>query len=334
MTLQQPALPARVRPELLIVDDDAAIRRLLARVLHGMCPTVHEAGTAEEAAQILRSTTPDIILLDVNLPDRPGHVVLHQMREDPQLRMVPVIMLTGGATREDRLRAIEAGVTDFISKPFDAEELRARVGALLRLKSLTDSFEEAERVLVLLARAIDARSPHTFGHSSRVSSYAGQLAEAAGLTDEAVRIVRQGSLFHDFGKIAIRDAVLLKAAPLTEAEFEEMKRHPGLGCDLLRHLRTMGPVLPIVHDHHERLDGTGYPQGFRGDQIALEVRIVSIADVFDALTSTRPYRPAWEKGEALEILAAETRKGWWDSDLLTVFRAVVEHRPGDALRTA
>ena len=318
----------------LVIDDDEQIRRLIVRLLRPMGHVLEEAATAEEGLEKLRAAPPDLVLLDMQLPGRSGHEVLAEIRADPRTRLIPVVMITGAGTQERKLKAIEAGVTDFIGKPFSPEELVARVRALLELKLVTDALEDAEQVIIALARTIDARDRYTYGHSARVSLYAGLLGERLGLERRVLATVRQGALFHDFGKIAIRDAVLLKPAKLSNEEYAEIKRHPTEGRDLLQNMKTLAQAMPVVYHHHERMDGSGYPDGLSGHAIPIAARVTTIADVFDALTTARVYRVALSREEALGIMTEEVRKGWWDGRLLEEFRGVLDALPEDDDRIA
>ena len=317
-------------PEILLVEDDAALRNLLTSMLCGMGYGVRAVGTIADAIEHVGAAPPDLVMLDLHLPDGSGHHLLETVRAFPRTRFLPVIMMTGLGTRADRLRALGAGVTDFLTKPFDPEELTTRIRALLQLKSFADRLEEAEEVIVALARSIDARDPYTAGHSERVSRYATRLAIRIGLSEAEGAAVQRGGLFHDIGKIAIRDAVLLKPDRLTEAEYEEMKQHPVQGGRLIGHLQTLASTMPVVYHHHERLDGSGYPDGLSGDQIPMVARVTTIADVFDALTTARPYRPAFTFEEALAIMNNEARKGWWDPALLAEFSPLADELGGEA----
>jgi putative two-component system response regulator len=317
------------RGSVLVIDDDEQIRNLILHLLRPMGHLLVEASSAEEAHDKLQGSSPDLVLLDMQLPGRSGHELLAEIRADPRTRLIPVVMITGAATHERKLKAIEAGVTDFIAKPFSPEELVARVRALLELKFVTDALEDAEQVIVALARTIDARDRYTYGHSARVSLYAGLLGERIGLAGRDLALVRQGGLFHDFGKIAVRDAVLLKPAKLTAEEYAEIKRHPTEGRDLLQNMKTLLHAMPIVYHHHERMDGSGYPDGLSGDTIPVSARVTTIADVFDALTTARVYRGALSREETLGIMAEEVRKGWWDGRLLDEFRGVLAALPQD-----
>ena len=314
-------------PRIMVVDDDPQIRGVLIRLLSRLTGSVIQASSAEEALESLRTMPPDLVLLDIGLPGRNGHAVLSEIRASADLRLVPVVILSGEGSREDKLRALRAGATDFIAKPFDSEELMTRLQSLLQLKSFTDTLEEAEKVIVALARTIDARDPYTAGHSERVSIYAAALGRQIGMPQSELDALRQGCLFHDLGKIAIRDEVLLKPGPLTPEEYEEMKQHTVLGRDLLLPMRTLARALPVVYHHHERCDGSGYPEGLGGADIPLIARAAAIADVFDGMTSDRPYRDGLMGRDALDEIEREARAGMWDRTLVDEFRGVMEALP-------
>jgi putative two-component system response regulator len=316
----------------LVVDDEAQIRGLLVALLKPQGYLVQTAASAEEAQERLKTLRPDVILLDLHLPGKSGQDVLAQLRADPVTRLLPIIMVTGEATGEDRLRAIAGGVTDFVAKPFASEELLVRVKSLVQLKRFTDALEHAEHVIVALARTIDARDAYTAQHSERVSVYAGRLGAKIRLKDLELEAVKRGGLFHDIGKIAIRDAVLLKPSSLTPEEFSEIRKHPVVGRELLSGMKTLAFALDVVYAHHERLDGSGYPDGISGESIPLTARVTTIADIFDALTTARVYRAALTRAEALEIMTQEARRGWWDTRLLDTFRGVLEGLPEDVSR--
>ena len=332
MTPDEPAgAPARPpdlgRGRILVVDDDEQIRKLLVRMLSVTGHVVEEAPSAEDALEKLDANPPDLILLDMELPGKSGMAIVPVIRSDPRFRLTPIVMITGAATQARKIRAIEAGVTEFLSKPFSHVEIAARVRTLLAFKHAADALEDAELVILALAQTIDTRDAYTYGHSTRVSLYAGLLGERMGLEPWPLAVVRRGGLFHDFGKIAIRDRVLLKPGRLTEAEYAEIKQHPRKGRDLLANMKTLSHALDIVDHHHERMDGSGYPDGLSGESIPITARITSVADVFDALTTARVYRGALTRGQALDIMAVEVRKGWWDGRLLDEFRGLLEHLP-------
>ncbi|MEP7027347.1 MAG: HD domain-containing phosphohydrolase [Candidatus Eisenbacteria bacterium] len=312
---------------ILVVDDDEQVRYLLRYLLTHDGYVVHDAASGAEALAKAESAAPDVVLLDLDLSGQTSHDVIETLRNDPRTRFVPIVMITGGGTRRDKLEAINAGITDFLSKPFDGEELLARIRTLVRLKRFTDVFEEAREVIIALASTIDQRDPYTSGHSERVSYYAEMLGRAAGVSPEEQEILRYGGLFHDIGKIAIRDAVLLKPGKLTPEERLEIQRHPVAGRDLLKNMRTLETAMPVVYHHHERFDGSGYPEGLVGEEIPLLARVASIADVYDALTTKRPYREALSRATALELMSEEVGKGWHDPGLFDLFLGVIEARP-------
>jgi putative two-component system response regulator len=320
-----PTTPPGAR--ILVVDDDEQVRYLLRYLLSHDGYLVEDASSGAEALEKVAATSPEVVLLDLNLSGRTSHDVIETLRDDPRTRFVPIVMITDGGTRRDKLDAINAGITDFLTKPFDGEELLARIRTLVRLKRFTDVFEEAREVIIALAAAIDQRDPYTAGHSERVSYYAEMLGAAVGLSSEEREILRYGGLFHDIGKIAIRDDVLLKPGKLTPEEYREIQRHPVAGRDLLKNMRTLESAMPVVYHHHERYDGSGYPEGLKGESIPLLARVASIADVYDALTTKRPYREALTRAQALELMQDECKKGWHDPTLFGLFLGLIEARP-------
>jgi len=305
---------------ILVIDDEPQVRQLLRKLLEPAGYRVEEAGSAENGLHTITTDPPDLVFLDLNLPDRSGHEVLEAVRADPATRLLPVVMLTGLATTNEKIRAYKEGATDFLAKPFSPGELLPRVRSLVMLKHFADEHEHAERVILTLARTIDARDPSTAGHSGRVAEYADRIAERMNL-DAGERLeMRRGALFHDLGKIVIPDAILRKPGPLTPEERVVIEQHPVVGHDLLAPMRTMRKTLPVVYHHHERLDGSGYPDGLSGSQIPITVRIVTVADIFDALTTDRAYRVALRSETAFEILDTGVAKGWWDRDAVEELR--------------
>jgi putative two-component system response regulator len=318
-----PELGRAQAERIFIVDDDPAIRKLLRAVLVSAGYEVEEFETGAAALERLRSHPPDLVLLDLVLPDLSGHKVLEEIRQDPATRLLPVVMLTGHATRDERIRAIRESVTDFLAKPVSAEELLPRVRSLVLMKRFADEHEHVEHVLLSLARLIDARDPYTAGHGGRVSEYADHVAKRLGLDSDMRSHLRRGALFVDIGKIVIPDGILHKTAPLTLEDRSVIEEHPVVGHDVLAPLKTMSQMLSIVRSHHEKLDGSGYPDGLSGDQIPLPVRIATVADIFDAMTSDRAYRQARTLGTAFEILAEGVARGWWDGRVVETLRQVV-----------
>jgi putative two-component system response regulator len=259
------------------------------------------------------------VLLDVVMPGISGLDVCAELKRNADTRFTPVVLISGEQERETRLAGLEAGADDFLKKPVDPEELHARVRSLMRLKRLTDDLESAESLFLTLGRVVEARDPCTEGHCERLTEYATTLGRHLNLDQADLDALYRGAFLHDVGKIAIPDRVLLKKGRLTRKEYELMKRHPAIGDDLCRTVRSFEAVRPIVRHHHERVDGRGYPDGLAGEQIPLLAQIVSIVDVFDALTTDRPYRKALPTATAYRMMRDDAHGGWCREDLVAVF---------------
>ena len=309
----------------LIVDDIAGNTRLVESLLAPDGHVVRTAGDGAEALRLVRADPPDLVLMDVMMPHVDGFEACRAIKQDPSTRLIPVVLVTSLDDTASRIRGIEAGADDFVSKPFNALELRARVRSLLRIKRYTDDLDSAESVIVSLALTIEARDSTTDGHCQRLAQYASALGRTLGLDEDDVSALARGGFLHDVGKIGIPDAVLLKPGPLTPDEFELIKQHTVIGDRLCGELRSLRKVRPIVRHHHERLDGSGYPDGLRGDAIPLLAQIMGIVDVFDALTTERPYRAALPVAWAAEELRREVARGWRRADLVATFLDQVEH---------
>ena len=294
---------------MLVVDDDDRNRTLLERMLTGQGYDVLTVKSGEAALTALRHVAVDLVLLDVQLPGASGFEVCARLKEMPDTRLVPVVLVTGLGEREHKIAGLRAGADDFITKPFDPEELQARAAALIRLKQQTDDLDSTEGILRSLALIIEARDQYTDGHCERLARYSVALGQRLGLSAEDLSALERGGYLHDIGKIGIPDAVLSKPTSLTAAEFELMKQHTVIGDRLCGELRSLRLVREIVRQHHERLDGSGYPDGLRGPQVSRLAQIVSIADLYDAVTTARPYRDALPPEHAYDELRDEARRG-------------------------
>jgi putative two-component system response regulator len=303
----------------LVVDDYESNRRGLGQLLEHDGYSVLTAANGRDALEIVARERPDLILLDVLMPGISGLEVCAQLKRNADTRLTPVVLISGAQERQTRLAGLDAGADDFLNKPVDAEELRTRVRSLMRLKGLTDDLESAESLFLTLGRIIEARDPCTEGHCDRLTDYATALGRELRLDQTDLDSLYRGAFLHDIGKIAIPDRVLLKKGKLTRKEYDLMKQHPAIGDDLCRTVRSLDAVRPIVRHHHERLDGRGYPDGLAGDRIPLLAQIVSIVDVFDALTTERPYRKALPTATAYQMMRDDARRGWCRDDLVTVF---------------
>jgi cyclic di-GMP phosphodiesterase len=303
----------------LIVDDIAGNARFVESLLAADGHDLRTASGGAEALRLVRADPPDLLLMDVMMPHVNGFEACRAIKQDPSTRLIPVLLVTPLDDTTSRIRAIEAGADDFASRPFNAPELRARVRSLLRIKRYTDELDSAESVLVSLALTIEARDSTTDGHCKRLAQYASALGKTLGLDEDDLSALARGGFLHDIGKIGIPDAVLLKRGPLTSDEYELIKQHTVIGDRLCGELRSLQSVRPIVRHHHERLDGSGYPDGLRGDRIPLVAQIMGIVDVFDALTTERPYRVALPVAWAAEELWREVARGWRRADLVATF---------------
>ena len=304
----------------VVADDDEFVREFLQRLLTNDGHTVLVAQNGQQALDLAAKNSTDLLLVDVQMPVIDGFDVCRTLKSDDVTRLTPVVLMTGGGDRDGRLVAIEAGADDFLTKPIEALELRARVRSLIRLKRYTDELDSAEAVILSLALTIEARDQYTEGHCHRLAEYALTLGRRAGLPQDDLNALHRGGYLHDLGKIAIPDSILNKPAPLTTEEFKLMRQHTIVGDALCGNLRVLDRVRPIVRWHHERLDGSGYPDGLRGDAIPTLARIVGIADVYDALASDRPYRPACTLARTHEILIAEVTAGRLDAALVGILQ--------------
>jgi putative two-component system response regulator len=312
-------VPGRI----LIVDDESSARSALEVLLGREGYEVRDAANGASALAACTEFKPDLILLDILMPGIDGFEVCRRIKETPETRLTPVVLITGLSDTEDRIRGINAGADDFLSKPIDINELLARCRSLLRLKQYTDELENAETVLFSLALSIEARDPYTRGHCERLAEMSALLAEKLGLPEDHIKALRRAGIVHDVGKVVVPDAILLKPGPLSPEEITVMRKHPVVGERICAPLKSLRFVLPIIRHHHEKRDGSGYPDGLRGDEIPLAARILQLADVYDALTSDRPYRTAVSSEVALAMMDEESRLGWWDHEFFAEFRDMI-----------
>jgi len=317
---------------ILIADDEEANREVLSELLQYEGYRTIPAADGKEALELLRSQKVDLALLDVMMPGCTGFSVCRQAKSDPATRLIPVVLVTGLNKSEDRIKGIEGGADDFLSKPVDRAELMARVRSLLRLKQFTDELESAETVLFSLANSIEAKDPYTVGHCDRLSIYAEAMGKRIGLTQEFQVALRRGGIVHDLGKVAVPEHILRKPGRLTPEERKLMEQHPVVGERICAPLKSFRNVLPIIRHHHEKLDGSGYPDGLKGNAIPLTARILSTVDIYDALTTDRPYRKAFTREQALATMYEEVQRGWWDPDLIRELEVVLDGAEAELIR--
>jgi len=312
----------RLGPRVLVVEDDAANRALLTTLLtrSGYEPTA--VATGEDALRAALDESPSLVLLDVELPGMNGLDVCRALRADSRTVTLPVILLTGRSSLEDVVAGLDAGADDFLAKPYHQAELMARVRSVLRLAEAMAEVDGAHGVIAALANAVEAKDSLTEQHCQRLASLANRVGTSLGLEAPTLRAITFGALLHDIGKIGINDAILAKPAPLTGAEWIEMRRHPLIGERICQPLAMSHLFSPIVRNHHERWDGSGYPDGLRGEAIPIGARIVGVVDAFDAMIHTRPYRSARSTDEAIAELRRESGRQF-DPELIPIFLSIV-----------
>jgi putative two-component system response regulator len=307
--------PARI----LVVDDQPTIAGLMSQLLTMSGYDAVTAADANQGEAEVRRQAPDLILSDVSMPGKSGYEFCRDLKSDPATRLIPVVLITGLTDSSDKVRGIEAGADDFLNKPVLAEELKARVKSLLRVKEFTDELETVDSVLCTLGLIVEGRDPYTEGHCERLARRAAELGRHLGLDQDSIVALRRGGYLHDLGKIAVPDAILKKGSDLTVREWEVMRQHPVTGENICKPLKSLRLVLPIIRHHHEHADGTGYPDRLRADEIPLLPRILQVVDVYDALCTTRPYKPALSHDQAAQTMREEARQGLWDAELVDQF---------------
>lgn len=324
-------------PRVLIVAADALVRSALAGALADDSYEISFAANGQEAICLVNERPPDVVLLDQMMPGMNGFQVCTAIRSQEAFAEVPILLVTPLDSLEVKVSAFETGADDVLSRPMSPVEIRMRVRNITRLnryRSLLQSRGDAERALESMRRAYDEtiegwaialelRDGETKGHSERVSTWTLDLARAFGVSGDELERIRRGALLHDIGKMAVPDAVLRKEGPLDAAERRAIELHPVHGRDMLAGIEYLSHSIDIPYCHHERWDGMGYPQGLSGSDIPFHARLFSVVDVFDALTSDRPYRAAWKVERVIEYLHDQAGTQF-DPDVTRVFCGLVE----------
>jgi putative two-component system response regulator len=309
---------------ILVADDHEASLAGLAELLSAEGFKVVTARDGQMALAEFQRAQPDLVLSDVKMPVLTGIEVCRHIKSNPETRLVPLVLITGLTAIQDRVDGIEAGADDFLNKPVERLQLIARVRSLLRQKAYTDELERAESVLFALAMSIEGKDPYTEGHCQRLAEHSARLGEVLGLEGPQIIALRRAGLVHDIGKVAVPDSILFKPGRLTASEKKIMQRHPVVGERICSPLKSFQLVLPIIRHHHEKMDGSGYPDKLKGEAIPLTARILQVVDVFDALTTSRPYKSALAVDEALAVMKKEVKKGWWDPNVFAAFDRLIE----------
>lgn len=316
------------RATILLVDHVDLNRQLIKGILKAGPHRLLEARTQEEAFRILDAEPVDLIIAEWIVSDwsgRPnsGLEFCRKIKSNRRTQIIPILIVTSVQGIENEVAGLESGADEFLVKPLQPAVLRTRIRSMLRQKRIVDSLEEAETILFALAQTIEQRDKETGNHCQRLAALSVALGSALGLPGEDLLALHRGGYLHDIGKIAVPDAILFKNGELTPEEWTIMRSHTWKGEEICRPMRSLRPVLPIIRNHHERWDGSGYPDGLKGEDIPLLARILQLADIFDALTSERSYKAAYSVDEAIAQLRREAELGWRDPELVSVFCEVV-----------
>ena len=307
-------------PMILVVDLATSDRTNWKSFLENQGYEVFMAGDEDAALRQCHLLQPDLIIMHDTLPEIDAFGLCRRLKESPRNELIPIVLIKAATESLDISRGQHAGVAEVWGTCTSVEEGLSRVQMLLRLNKYID--EQAKSVVLSLARSIEAKDSLNEGHSSRMAEYAVELGEKEGLAEQALQELRIACLLHDVGKVAVPDSILMKPGRLNAEETEIVRQHPVVGERICAPLKSLRRILPVIRHHHERMDGSGYPDGLHGEQIPVQARILQITDIYDALTTDRPYRMALSSEEALQILDYEAMRGWLDGPLASKFSAI------------
>jgi len=312
--------------KVLIAEDNEAHVHLIYEILTAPDFVVTAASDGLSACALANEEDFDVILLDKRMPGMSGDEVCQKIRESGN-SLVPVMIVTGSAYQEDLSHSLQCGATDFIRKPFDIDEFFSRVTAAARFKRASNQLDNAADMLFTLARMVEAKDPCTGDHCSRLEYQAQVFGEVLGLSSAEIEALQKGGILHDIGKLAIPDSILTKPGSLTDEEWVLMKQHTVIGAHLCGNLKSIQKCVPIIHYHHERWDGSGYPEQLKGEDIPLLARVFQTIDIYDALAHERPYKKAMSTEKIIAIFREEIEKGWRDPYLTNIFIGILENDP-------
>lgn len=279
----------------------------------------------ESACELLKKRPFDLVIVDLMLPGISGFEICQRLKSEKGTRFIPIIAISSVENQNDRLKAIEIGADEYMLKPIDRMELTARVKSLLRMKLMHDDLDTSESILFSLAGALEAKDCYTSGHSERVAKLGVEIGRRMGLKQRDLDSIRKGGLIHDIGKIGTKEAILLKNGKLNVEERNHIEQHSSRGFEICAPLKSLEPCLAIIRSHHERIDGRGYPDGLKGDEIPTAAKITAVADAFDAMTTDRPYRRGMSTADAMERINSERDSGQWDPDCIDALVQSIRH---------
>lgn len=309
---------------ILLLEDDPRIVARLQGVLEPRGHRLVVAADTDQAERVLHTEPVDVVLADQMLVTVDALAFARRMKTHPETAVVPYVLIGPFESLRSRIQALESGADDFLPQGLTTRALLTRLKSLVRLKRLVGELESTESVIASLAQAVEAKDGYTEAHTERVARYAVLLAATVTASESTRQALKMGGMLHDVGKIGIPEYILNKPGKLTPDEWEIMKQHPVISAKICRPLRRSNELVPMVRHHHERLDGSGYPDGLRGDEIPIGARILAIADFYDACTSDRPYRQAMPSERAVDLLRTLARKGQMDRELVEAFIDILQ----------
>ncbi|HEY7212732.1 MAG TPA: HD domain-containing phosphohydrolase [Bryobacteraceae bacterium] len=308
---------------ILLVHASEANRSAVEAALSGFGHEIVATGTAPEAIAVLAQSPIDLVLVDLEGLGHAGLDLCRFLKKSLATQLLPVYVMGRSDDQEEEVLALEAGADEYLLEPLRPRTLQARIQASLRHRAMIDSLDDSEAVLFSLAQSVEERDPDLGQHCHRLALMGAAMGLTLGLPGSDILALQRGGYLHDIGKVAVPDHVLFKPGPLTAEEWETMKGHAEKGARICGGMKSLASVLPIIRHHHERWDGSGYPHGLRGEAIPLLARILQLADIYDALTTERPYKKAMTPEQALATIRDEARMGWRDPKLVEMFADIL-----------